>query len=71
MTPRVILDGGRVVIRAPRCVLVLEPAEVAALVRLDPETWARAIRRGKHWRRGEATARRGSPAARETNGRAV
>ncbi len=53
-----LLEGELVVIRAPRCVLVLTGEEIVHLMHLDREVWIRALRRGKAYRRGEATAGR-------------
>lgn len=55
--PPVALEGDRIVLRVTKCVLVLTAAEVVGLLRHDPETWRRAIMRGKAWRRGAATER--------------
>ena len=69
MRPAVALEGGLVVIRAPKCMLVLTAEEITGLVRFDREVWIRAIRRGKCHRRGEAMARRlaAAPTADPTN----
>jgi hypothetical protein len=58
MRPAVALEGGVVLLWQTKCLVVLEPAEILALLRRDRETWARAIRRGRRWRRAEAIARR-------------
>jgi hypothetical protein len=59
--PPVALEGRYVVVRAARCVLLLSAEEIARLVAVDPETWIRALRRGKAYRRAEATRRRSKP----------
>jgi hypothetical protein len=58
MRPAVALEGGLVLVWQTKCLVVLEPAEILGLLRHDPQVWARAIRRGKAHRRGEAMARR-------------
>ena len=58
MRPAIALEGGLVVIQAPKCTLVLTAEEITGLVHFDREVWTRAVRRGRYHRRGEATARR-------------
>lgn len=45
-------------IKAPRCLLLLTPAELTALLARDPELWRRAIRRGKLEKRTRSTEAR-------------
>jgi hypothetical protein len=56
--PTAAVEGGLVLLWQTKALVVLEPAEILGLLRHDPGVWARAIRRGKYHRRGEATARR-------------
>lgn len=58
MRPAVALEDGLVVVRTVKCTLVLTAEEIAGLVHFDRETWIRALKRGKAFRRGEAMARR-------------
>ena len=61
--PVAAVEGEDIVIRVPRCVLVLAVAEVVQYLESDWMRWARAIRRGKMHLRAAATARRQGGAA--------
>jgi len=47
-----------VLVQVTKCLLALTPEEVAELVKLDERVWARAIHRGRAWRRACDHARR-------------
>ncbi len=52
------LSGDLVVVHWHKAVLLVSGAEIAGLLHHDRGVWARAIRRGRSWRRAEALARR-------------
>ena len=53
-----IREDGAVLVRATKCLLVLEPLEIACAVFAQPTIARRAIARGKAHRRAENTAHR-------------
>jgi len=74
VTPRLAVDGDRVIVTTVKAVVVLTAGEVLELLRHAPDLWAAALRRGKYHRRAEATARRtagarAAPDGREEEGR--
>jgi len=58
VTPRLAVDGDRVIVTTVKAVVVLTAGEVLELLRHAPDLWAAALRRGKYHKRAEATARR-------------
>ncbi|HPC83669.1 MAG TPA: hypothetical protein P5234_10110 [Thermoanaerobaculaceae bacterium] len=51
-----ILDDDVVIVETTEGPRVLLKAEVQALRRQDPERWARVIKYGRRWRRGQTVA---------------
>ena len=47
-----------IVLRLPRCIIVLTTGELLALLQLNPIIWERALRRGKSLKRCAAVERR-------------
>jgi hypothetical protein len=61
-TPVAELEGDLLIVRDARCVLVLRVVELVQFVKRERLAWGHALRFGKAWRRGVATA---PPDARE------
>lgn len=47
------MSSTAVIVRLPRMVLVLEPQEILTLIRTNPDLYAKALKRGKHYARKE------------------
>ncbi len=45
-------------VRLPKCVVILTPNELLAMLQAHPDIYERGLRRGKYARRAEAAARR-------------
>ncbi|WP_373657606.1 hypothetical protein [Sporomusa acidovorans] len=48
-----IMGRSEIVIRLPRCILVLKHDEIMAMLKVNPSIWAQALRRGKGYSRTE------------------
>lgn len=69
MTPTAtITDTGAIAVRTVKCVLILWPAELVALIVADPQVWKKAVTRGKFHKRSESTARRCGHSVNDSNG---
>ncbi|WP_169716786.1 hypothetical protein [Sporomusa acidovorans] len=47
------MGRSEIVIRLPRCILVLKHDEIMAMLKVNPSIWAQALRRGKGYSRTE------------------
>lgn len=56
--PIVEVDGDTVLIYATKCLYAVGVGELIRMLIADPVAYVQAVRRGKSWRRGQATAAR-------------